>query len=216
MSTRIALAIICLSAVGLAACATQEGNRDLQSENRTVSAFTQVDVNDAVEVTLTIDAAQSGDVTLEVSAESNLLPYVVTQVSNDLLGVGVSDSIQSHLSMTVVGTVSDISNAQVHNAALLVLEGIDRESLTVGTIDGASLTATGTVDHLIAGSSNGASLSCAELTATTAEVGLSQGGTATLCVSGQVTGSVDTGAVLTVLCGGDTSGVSTSDGGTIE
>ena len=216
MSTRIALAAVCLSAVCWAGCGTEQGNQQLGSETRTVSSFTQVDVNDAVEVTLTIDPAQSGDVTLEVSAETNLLSSVVTSVSNDLLGVGVSSSIQSNLPMTVVGTVSDISNAQVHNAAFLVLEGVERESLTIATIDAASLTASGTVGHLIAGSSNGGSLSCADLTATTAEVGLGTGASATLCVSGQVTGSVNDGAVLTVLCGGDTSGVTTSNGGTVN
>ena len=49
-----------------------------------------------------------------------------------------------------------------------------------------------------------------------AEVGLSDGTTAVVCASGEVIGSVRNGATLTVLCGRDTSGVATSDGGTVN
>jgi hypothetical protein len=47
-------------------------------------------------------------------------------------------------------------------------------------------------------------------------VAISNGAIATLCVSGQVTGAVSNGASLTVVFGGDTSGVSTSTGGTVN
>jgi hypothetical protein len=116
----------------------------------------------------------------------------------------------------VLGSVSDISEAQVHNGSRLVVNGVDRETLTIGAVDGANLTATGSVDSLTAGGSGGATLTGSDLTATTAQVGFSDGASATLCVSGEVTGSVTDGASLTVLCGGDTSGVSTSNGGTVN
>lgn len=216
MTPRFGLFCVCLCALASTACGTTEGNQQPATENRTVASFDQVDSNDGVETTLTIDPTQSGDVTLEVTAESNLLQYVRTEVSNDLLGVGISESIQSHIPITVVGSVSDISEAQVHNGSRLVVNGVDRDTLTIGAVDGANLTATGSVDSLTAGGSGGATLTGSDLTATTAQVGFSDGASATLCVSGQVTGSVTDGASLTVLCGGDTSGVSTSNGGTVN
>ena len=45
---------------------------------------------------------------------------------------------------------------------------------------------------------------------------LSNGAIAILCVTGQVTGAVNNGASLTVVRGGDTSGVNTSHGGTVN
>ena len=83
-------------------------------------------------------------------------------------------------------------------------------------MDGARLTAAGTVDSLSAGGSGGATLTGADLMATTAQVGFSDGATAVLCVSGEVTGSVSDGATLTVVCGGDASGVNTPNGGTVN
>ena len=213
---RFGILAILLCALASVGCGGTEGNRQPVTETRTVSSFSKVDSNDGVETTLTIDPAQSGDVTLDVTAESNLLPYVRTEVSNDLLGVGVTDSIQSHMPMTVVGTVNDISEARAHNGSNLVVLGIDRDTLTIGAVDGARLTAAGTVDSLSAGGSGGATLTGADLMATTAQVGFSDGATAVLCVSGEVTGSVSDGATLTVVCGGDASGVNTPNGGTVN
>jgi len=205
-----------LTALLGASCATTEGNRELATETRTVSSFDRVDSNDGVETILTIDPAQSGDVTLEVTAESNLLPAINTNVSNGLLGVGVNGTIQSNLPITVIGVVNDISEAQAHNGSVLVVEEIDRDTLTVGAVDGAMLTASGAVNSLSVGGSGGASLSCADLMAIDAQVGLSDGASAVVCASGEVIGSVENGATLTVLCGGDTSGVTTSDGGAVN
>jgi len=216
MTQRITLLALGLAAAFSAACGTTDGNYQLATETRTVSPFTLVDANYGVAVTLTMDPAQTGDVSLDVSAESNLLSSVATNVANDKLSVSVSDTVEAHLPITVVGTVNDISDAQAHNGAAIVLEEVDRETLTVGSQDGASLTAKGSVDSLTVTSADGASIVCGDLTATTAEVGLNNGASAIVCVSGQVTGSVDNGATLTVLCGGSTSGVTTSNGGTIN
>lgn len=216
MKTKYTLACIWLTALLGAGCATTEGNSQIETETRTVSSFSKVDSNDGVETILTIDPAQSGDVTLEVTAESNLLSSVNTNVSNDLLGVGVNGSVQSNVPITVIGIVNDISEAQAHNGSMLVVEDIDRDTLIVGAVDGAMLTASGEVTSVSVGGSGGASLLCAELVAIDAQVGLSDGATAVVCASGAVTGSVTNGAVLTVQCGGDTSGVTTSDGGTVN
>lgn len=216
MAQGITLLALIVSAAIWAGCGTVDGDYQLATETRTVSPFTLVNANDGVEVTLTVDSGQTGDVSLDVSAESNLLGSVVTSVSEDTLTVGVNGSVQAHLPITVVGTVSDISGAQVNNGATLAIEGIDRETLALGSQDGATLTANGSVDSLIVTSADGALISCDDLTATTAEVGLNNGASAIVCVTGQVTGSVDNGATLTVICGGSTSGVTTSNGGTVN
>ncbi len=205
-----------LSGVLCAACGSTVGNNQPETETRTVSSFTKANVNDGVEVTLTVESAQSGDVDLEVTAESNLLSSVVTSVSNDTLSVGVSGSIQSNLRITVTGTVADISDAQANNGSRLEIVGIDGETLSVGASNGASLTAEGTVDMLTVGSAGGATVNCGDLEATTAEVGLDNGASAIVCVSGEVTGAVTNGASLTVLCGGDASGVNATGGGTVN
>lgn len=216
MTSRVTFFALCLTALFCLGCGSTVGNNQPASETRTVSPFTLVDVSDGVEVILTVDPSQSGDVSLEVTAESNLLPSVVTTVSNDTLGVGVSDSVQSNLPITVTGTVNDIVSAQARRGSTLAVEEIDGETLNVGAAEGAMVTAEGSVDSLVATAADGATLTCGDLSATSAEVGLDNGATAILCVTGEVTGSVRNGATLTVLCGGDASGVSTSNGGTVN
>ena len=217
MTSRFTLLVLPLLGAFCFACgSTVVGNGQPGSESRIVSPFTRVNATDGVQVRLTLDSAQSGDVSLEVSAETNVLSSVVTNVSNETLGVAVDGTVQTNLPIEVTGTVNAISNAQAYGGALVALEGVDSDALTVGSTEGASLSAEGTVNALVVTAGDGGLLDCADLTATSAEVAISNGAIATLCVSGQVTGAVSNGASLTVVCGGDTSGVSTSTGGTVN
>ncbi len=216
VTSRLISWALCLSAVLWAGCNTTVGNYELATETRTVSPFTVAEVSDGVELVLTVDPEQTGDVSLEVSAESNLLGAIVTSVSEDELTVGVNGSIQARLPITVVGTVNEISEAQANNGATAAIAGIDSETLAVGAEAGATLTAEGSADNVVATASEGASLICGDLKATDAQVGLNNGASAIVCASGEVTGSVTNGATLTVLCGGDSSGVTTSNGGIVN
>ncbi len=65
-------------------------------------------------------------------------------------------------------SVNDIMSAQASGGSRVVLEGVDRETLSLAAGDGASLIAEGSVDTLVVSSADGASLTCDELSATTA------------------------------------------------
>jgi len=217
MISRFTLLALPLLGVFCFACGSiLVGNGQPGTETRTVPPFTLVNASDGVQVRLTLDPAQSGDVSLEVSAETNVLSSVVTEVANNTLGVGVGGTVQTNLPIEVTGTVNFISNAQAYGGSLLALQGVDSDGLTLGSTEGASLSAEGTVNNLVVTAGDGGLLDGADLTATSAEVVISNGALATLCVTGRVTGAVSNGGSLTVECGGDTSGVITSTGGIVR
>jgi len=96
----------------------------------------------------------------------------------------------------VTGTVAAITDISVDNGANLELVGV-----------GAAATLT---------ADNGAQLDGNGFEVTTATVNVDNGGQLSLCATGTVTGDVGNGASLTVRCGGSTSGVETSNGGSVS
>ena len=200
----------------LAGCVGLAGDGDRAAETRTVSVFTTVDVNNGLELTLTIDPSATGDVDLEVSAESNLIDYISTTVAEGALTADTTEDLRPTLSMELSGVTADVSEADVNNGAVLVIDGLERASFRAQSDNGADLEASGAVEESVVVSDNGAMVNLSDLKATSAAVDINNGAFAILCVSGAVTGTVNNGATLVVECGGDSSGVSEKNGGVVQ
>lgn len=187
-------------ATTLAACddSPSEGDGDVITENRSVEEFSALRVENGAEVVLTVDPAVSGEVDLAVTTDSNLLEFVTTEVSGETLQVSIdSDSeLNSTQGFEVVGTVGDLSDVEASN--------------------GGEATITGSVSTITLKAANSGRIDGESLEAQNVEVEADNGATVTVCATGTVTGKVANGADLVVLCAGNTSGVETSNGGTVS
>ncbi len=193
-----------------------EGNEDPTTQTRTVPEFERADVDNGLELLLDVDPRVSGDVQLVVSAESNLMQHIETDVYGDTLVVDVTRSVRSHLPMRVSGTVADLEEAVANNGARGHIVGLFRDGFAVEADNGADLLAGGQVGEVVVSVDNGAHADASALVAVTGLVELDNGGSATICVNQAVWGHVDNGATLVVLCGGDASGVATHNGGSVH
>lgn len=90
-----------------------------------------------------------------VTAESNLLTLIETEVEGDTLFVNVESSVESHLPMEVAGTVADIGSAEANNGATVVVTGISRGSLALQANNAGHVSASGTVADLTVVANNG-------------------------------------------------------------
>lgn len=188
------------AALLLAACGDTalEGNGDVVTESRIVSNFEAVDATNGVQVILTIDPTVTGDVTLAVTTDSNLQEFLTTEVTDGTLRTspdrtgGVTSSGGFNVSGTVAGMSDVVSN------------------------DGARVEVVGAVGAITLSADGGGRIEGESLEATNVTVEAADGAQIRICASGAVTGDVTNGADLTVLCGGDVSGVETSDGGGIS
>jgi hypothetical protein len=191
--------LVLLGALVLAACSSSvEGNGDVVTETRSVSAFDAVHANNGVQVSFTIDPAATGDVNLEVTTDSNLQEFLTTEVTGNRL------------------TVSADRTGGVSTTEAFEVSGIVAVLTDVSADNGAQLEVTGTVGDVTVSADNGARINAEALTATTAAIEADNGAQMSVCASGAVSGEVRNGARLTVLCGGSFSGVETSDGGTVS
>jgi hypothetical protein len=196
---RLALLIL-VGAVVVSACATSslEGNGDVVAENRTVSAFDTVRADNGVEVVLTIDPLATGDAALAVTTDSNLQEFLATEVSDNTLQTSPDrdGGVTSTGGFEVSGTIGAIVEASADN--------------------GAQTEITGATGDLTLSANNGAKVDGSTLEATTAAIEADNAGEVTVCATGTVSGAVDNGAELIVLCAGSTDGVETSNGGKVS
>lgn len=196
---KLVLILLTLGGLALAACDDSlEGNGDVVTENRTVSQFDAIDADNGVRVILTVDPTATGDVVLAVTADSNLQEFLTTEVTDRTLRTSPdrTGGVTSSTGFNVSGAVAGISDVVSNNGARVEVIG------AVGTI---TLSANG-----------GGRIDGETLEATTVIVDAADGAQIRICATGAVTGDVTNGAELTVLCGGDVSGVGTSDGGEVS
>jgi hypothetical protein len=186
------------AAILVACTAALQGNGDVASEIRTVSEFEALDADDGARVFLTIDEDATGDVELEVVTDSNLMEFLKTSVSGQTLRVVPErpGGVRTNEGFEVSGTIAALTEVAVNNGAHATITGSSTE---------VKLTA-----------DNGAWVHGEALEGITVEVHVNNGAHVTVCVVGTVTGDVDNGAELTVHCGGDASGVTTSNGGRVS
>ena len=191
--------LILIAAVLPAACTDTavEASGDVVTERRTVSSFEDLDATNGVHVILTIDPTVTGEVTLAVTADSNLQESLTTEVTGNTLNVSADRT----------GEIAD----QRFEVAGTVARLID-----VSTDDGARAVLTGSGDAVTLSANNGAHIDAGGFAVTTADVTADNGSRTTVCATGAVTGDVTNGADLVVRCGGTISGVSTSNGGTVS
>jgi hypothetical protein len=191
--------LILTAAVLLAACSDTavEPSGDVVTESRTVSSFDALDATNGVHVILTINPTATGDVTLTVTADTNLQESLTTEVTGNTLKVSADRT----------GEIAD----QRLEVASTVASLID-----VSTDDGARAVLTGSGDAVTLSANNGAHIDAGGFAVTRADVTANNGSRATVCATGAVTGDVTNGADLVVRCGGTISGVSTSNGGTVS
>jgi hypothetical protein len=148
-------------------------------------------------VTPTVDPAVTGEVDLAVTTDSNLLDFVTTEVSDGQLRVSIDSD----------GEVTPTQGVEVAATAGALLE--------VTVVDGGEATITASVANVKLSAANAGRILGEALESATVEVGVDNGAAVAVCATGTVTGELTNGAELIVLCGGDTSGVETSNGGTV-
>lgn len=216
MSLRVAPVAFALSAL-LAGCIPGVlGNGDVVSETRSVSSFLALDVSNSLEVRIDVDPAASADVELTLEAESNLIDLVRTEVDGDVLDATVVEPVAPTEAMLVTGTVARIEGIRASNSSRVAVDGVDLPTLEVVASNSSKVAVRGVADLLSLDVQNSADADLEDLPVLDAEVDLSNSASATICASGIVSGRVTNSARLTVLCGGDASGVEVTNSGRVE
>jgi hypothetical protein len=131
------------------------GSGTVTSEPREVSGFTAVSLSGSGHLIL----EQTGTEALTITAEDNILPYIISEVSGSQLSLGPKSntSLQTTKEITYRLTVKNLDALEVTGSATVEAQGIDAERLKITVRGSGDITMAGKAERQeirLAGSSD--------------------------------------------------------------
>ncbi len=120
---------------------TITGSGNVVTEPRTVSGFAGVSLHGVARMMI----EQTGEETLTITAEDNVLPVLLSEVRDGRLFLGPEENISFELHQEIVYqlTVKNLSSIEINGVIQAGAVGIDTETLDVDIVGVSHLTASG-------------------------------------------------------------------------
>lgn len=170
------------------------GSGPARVEQRSVSAFTSVEVSHGIRLEL----VQGTPTAVSVKAQPNILPLISTKVSGETLEIDATHGFSTSDGVLVSVTAPSVQAVSLSGGAHGSASKIDVPRFEVNASGGAVLTAAGRSDVLDLSASGGVIVECGNLATTDATVELSGGVKAKVWATQSVKGSASGGVALTL------------------
>jgi hypothetical protein len=179
-----------------------------QTETRTLGTFTAVSVDGPLNLVL----ATGSVVSVDVEASANVLPLVETSVVGAELEVAVaSPGFTSDKAVTIRITSPKVGSVSLTGGAQGTVEAM-AESFTASVSGGSTLKGIGTVAQLTVTVLGNSTAELGDVAAQTGVISAAGGAKATLRVAKQLTGTIDGGAIVTLVAAPDAKSVAVTGG----
>jgi hypothetical protein len=167
-------------AVLLGACATSgsntNGSGNVESESRTVSGFTAVELTGAGEVTID----QTGTDSLTIEADDNLLPKVTSSVVDGTLILGVEGNVSTSTPIKFIVTATTLNRIVASGSGTISARNLTTDTLDVNIGGSADVTVRGAATSQSVTIGGSGSYQAHELVSDSATVTISGSGNATV------------------------------------
>ncbi len=163
-----------------------EESGDIISETRTLDVFDKIEVSQGIKVVIIENSVQS----VQVITSANILPKVLTKVSNGRLVAEIQGSISAKTLRIEIG-LPKISEIKLNSSSDGVLSGFqDIPNLKVAVSDGSDLAISGSSNSLQAVLSGAATLKGLDFTTSTCNAKLSSISKMSISCSTNLSGTV--------------------------
>ncbi|MCZ3367003.1 MULTISPECIES: head GIN domain-containing protein [Methanobacterium] len=134
MKKYIIAALVILAVVAASGCTWQgtNGSGNVVNQSKNVSGFNQVSVDGAGTVIIT----QGDKESLTVEAEDNIMQYITTNVSNNVLNIRITNPVVPTKPIKYYLTVKDLNSISYSGGGKIQSNGLNTNSLTIN-INGA-------------------------------------------------------------------------------
>src|SRR5262249_51185376 len=176
-----------ITTVSLAACALLaagcnwigvRGNGHIKTDERTISAFANIDLRGAFEIEW-----QSGTPALRITTDENLLPYIHSDVSDDTLHLHTQEQLRSTHGIKVVLSSPTRTGATTRGAVKLTAKQLSGPRFALESRGASQVFLDGNIDELLADMTGASELAASGLQTKTAEVSTTGAGDADVAVA---------------------------------
>jgi hypothetical protein len=154
------------------------GNGHIKTEDRIISAFTEIDTGGAFEIEW-----QSGSPALRITTDENLLSYVESDVSGDTLHLRTHDQIWPTHGIKVVISSPTRAAARIRGAVKLTAKQLTGPKFALDTSGASRVSLDGNIDELLADMTGASELEASGLQTRTAEISTTGAGNAEVAVA---------------------------------
>jgi Putative auto-transporter adhesin, head GIN domain len=144
LAAGLSLALLSGCMVAVSALPTVTGSGVAKTENRTVGDFTEVEVGNAIHLDLTVGPSR----TVEVTADDNLLPHVVTEVAGGRLKIYADAGTATKIGIKVKATTPTLKAVEGSGASTATVTGVQADRFRLGLSGASTCTLTGKADRL--------------------------------------------------------------------
>jgi hypothetical protein len=155
-----------------------QGNGHIKTDERTTSAFANIDVRGA----FTIEW-QSGTPNLRITTDENLFPYIDSNVSGDTLHLRTREQIRTTHGIRVVISSPTRAGARISGAVKLAAKQLSGARFALESRGASQVSLEGNIDELLADMTGASELSASALQTKTAEISTTGAGSAEIAVS---------------------------------
>lgn len=163
-----------------------QGSGSAKEESRSLPAFHGLEVDGAYTVRIACQKDQS----VEISADDNLLPLILTEVHDGILRVTSKKSICASAPMTLTITVETLDLIRSSGANEFQVADLKGESLEVALSGSSNMTLDGAVDRLAAKIDGASGLLARQLKSKQVAVAISGAGSAEVHASERLQGDI--------------------------
>jgi len=164
-----------------------EGNGIAKTENRNVSAFSNVEVDGAFDVYVECRKKQK----LEVSGDSNILPHIITRIKGNTLQITTSKTICPKKLLEVRISADNIEKVTASGAVDLSISGVDNNKLDLEIGGAGDIKASGKTKNFRVDVSGSGDLKAKDLKAENVEVSINGAGNAIVNASKKLNAEIN-------------------------
>jgi len=154
------------------------GNGHIKTEERTVSAFTEIDAGGAFEIEW-----QSDSPALRITTDENLLSYVKSSVSDDTLHLRTHEQIWPTQGIKVLISSPTRTGARIRGAVKLTAKQLTGPKFALEASGASRVSLNGNIDELLADMTGASELDASSLQTKTAEISTTGAGDAEVAVA---------------------------------
>src|ERR1044072_5229865 len=154
------------------------GNGHIETDDRTIEAFTEIDTGGAFEIEW-----QSGSPALRITTDENLLSYVESDVSGDTLRLRPHDQIWPTHGIKVVISSPTRAAARIRGAVKLTAKQLTGSKFALEASGASRVSLDGNVDELLADMTGASELEASGLQTKTAQISTTGAGDAEIAVA---------------------------------
>ena len=154
------------------------GNGHIQTDDRAISAFTEIDAGGAFEIEW-----QSGSPALRITTDENLLSYVESDVSGDTLRLRTREQIWPTHGIKVVISSPTRTGVRIRGAVKLTAKQLTGPKFALEGSGASRVSLDGNVDELLADMTGASKLDASGLQTKTAEISTTGAGDVEVAVA---------------------------------